>query len=141
MARMPSSRKGRSARPSAKIRGQRYYPSQYLSLGGCEALLRRSPHVAGIERATGIYFAPGWTEAYRRLGGTQVALKRLLFLLVAPLHFLLRAFGSTADHVLPSLRVVWRVRKVELGADRASAPVLPVPASVSSSAFKEERPA
>ena len=129
---------------TAKVRGQRYYPSQYLSLRGYEALLRRSPHVAGIERATRFYFARSWTEAYRDLGGTQVGLKKLLFLQIAPLHFFLRMFGSTADHFLPSIRVVWRVTRKEKGADRASAPVLPVPASHSTSAtpaFKEERPA
>ena len=121
-----------------KIRGQRYWPSQYLSVRGYEALLRRSPHVAGIERATQFYFAASWNEAYRHLAGTQVALKRLLFLGLAPLHFLLRSFGSTADHFLPSIRMVWRVRKK---ADRASAAVLPVPPSASTPAFKEERPA
>ena len=114
---------------TAKIRGQRYYPSQYLSLRGYEALLSRSPHVTGLERATRFYFAPSWTEAYRHLAGTQVGLKKLLFLLIAPLHSFLRMFGSTADHFLPSIRVVWRVRKAEKGADRGSAPVLPVPAS------------
>jgi len=94
-----------------KVRGQRYYPSQYLSLRGYEDLLRRAPTVAGVTRATRFYFAPGWSEAYRTLGGTQVGLKRLIFLAVAPLHWALSRFGSTADHVLPSLRVVWRVEK------------------------------
>lgn len=128
---------------TAKIRGQRYYPSQYLSLRGYEALLRRSPRVAGIERATRFYFARSWTEAYHHLGGTQVGLKKLLFLLIAPLHLVLSLFGSTADHFLPSIRMVWTIRKAELGADRASAAVLPVPAAASMAAshpaFKEER--
>lgn len=94
-----------------QIRGQRYYPSQYLSLRGYERLIRRSPGVVRIERATRFYFASSWGEAWRTLGGTQVGLKRLIFLAVAPLHFALRAFGSTADHFLPSIRVVWRVGK------------------------------
>ncbi len=94
-----------------KVRGQRYYPSQYLSLRGYERLLRRAPGVRRIERATRFYFAAGWREAWRDLGGTQVGLKRLIFLAVAPLHLVLRAFGSTADHVLPSIRMVWRVEK------------------------------
>jgi SAM-dependent methyltransferase len=94
-----------------QVRGKRYEPSQYLSLWGCERLLRRAPQVSRIERATRLYFARGWREAYRGLGGTQVGLKRLLFLAVAPLHALLRAFGGTADHLLPSIRVVWRIEK------------------------------
>lgn len=94
-----------------KVRGQRYYPSQYLSLRGYERLIRSAPGAGSVRRATGFYFAPGWGEAYRNLGGTQVPLKRLIFLAVAPLHFVLRLFGSTADHVLPSIRVVWRVGK------------------------------
>ena len=94
-----------------KIRGQRYYPSQYMSIRGYERLLRRAPGVARIERATQFYFARSWGEAYRELGGTQVGLKRLIFLALAPVHFVLRMFGSTADHLLPSVRMVWRVGK------------------------------
>ncbi len=118
-----------------RIRGQRYYPSQYLSLLGCERLLKRAPSVAKIERATEFYFARSWTDAYRDVSGTQVGWKRLLFLKVWPLHFVLRRFGSTADHFLPSLRMVWRITKVERDAGSPPAAVLPVPAA----SFKEER--
>jgi len=120
---------------TAKIRGQRYYPSQYLSLRGYEQLLRRAPSVARIERATTFYFARSWSEAYRDVSGTQVGWKRIFFLQIAPLHFVLRMFGSTADHFLPSIRMVWRVTKVAAGAGRPSAAVLPV----SAASFKEER--
>ncbi len=96
---------------TAKIRGKRYEPSQYLSLGGYEQLLRRAPQVTRLERATQLYFAREWGEAYRTLGGTQVALKRLILLAVAPVHAILRRFGSTADHLLPSIRMVWRIEK------------------------------
>ena len=93
------------------VRGKRYYPSQYLSLSGCERMLRRAPGVTSIERATQFYFAPSWEEAYRSVGGTQAGLKRLLFLQILPVHLVLRAFGSSADHFLPSLRMVWRIEK------------------------------
>ncbi len=94
-----------------RVRGRRYEPSQYLSLRGCERLLRRAPQLARLERATRLYFAPGWREAYRGLGGTQTGAKRAIFLLLAPLHALLGLFGGTADHLLPSIRVVWRIEK------------------------------
>jgi SAM-dependent methyltransferase len=101
---------------TAQVRGQRYYPSQYLSLRGYERLLRRAPGILGIRRATELYFARSWGEAWRDLGGTQAGLKRLIFLTIAPIHFLLRGFGSTADHFLPSIRMVWRVEKAGSGA-------------------------
>jgi SAM-dependent methyltransferase len=94
-----------------KIRGKRYPASRYLSLLGYERLLRRAPGVAAIHRATKFYFAQSWSEAYRNVGGTQVGLKRLIFLEVLPLHGVLSAFGSTADHFLPSIRMVWRIEK------------------------------
>jgi len=94
-----------------KVRGKRYPPSRYLSLGGYERLLRRAPGVKAIHRATRFYFAPSWSAAWRGLGGTQVGLKRLIFLALAPVHALLRAFGSTADLFLPSIRMVWRIDK------------------------------
>jgi SAM-dependent methyltransferase len=94
-----------------KVRGKRYPPSEYLSLGGYERLVRESPGVARATRATRLYFASGFGEAWRALGGTQVGLKRLIFASVAPLHALMRPFGGSADTFLPSLRVVWRVEK------------------------------
>ena len=97
-----------------KIRGKRYPPSRYLSLRGYERLLRRAPGVTAIHRATKFYFARSWSEAYRDLGGTQVGLKRLIFLEVLPLHAVLSAFGSTADHFLPSIRMVWRIEKASM---------------------------
>ncbi|HTO91494.1 MAG TPA: class I SAM-dependent methyltransferase [Candidatus Sulfotelmatobacter sp.] len=93
------------------IRGKRYYPSQYLSLHGAERMLRRAPGVTSIARATQFYLAPSWEEAYRSVGGTQAGWKRLLFLQILPVHLAMRAFGSSADHFLPSIRMVWRIDK------------------------------
>ncbi|MBI5711327.1 MAG: class I SAM-dependent methyltransferase [Candidatus Eisenbacteria bacterium] len=93
------------------VRGKRYHPSEYLSLPGCERLLRSAPGVRRVVRATRVYFAASYAEAWRGLGGTQVALKRVLFALLAPVHALLVPFGGSADYLLPSLRVVWRVEK------------------------------
>jgi len=94
-----------------KVRGERYPPSEYLGLLSCERLIRAAPHVARVTRATRFYFAASWREAWRGLGGTQVGLKRAIFVAVLPLHGLLVALGSSADLILPSLRVVWRVDK------------------------------
>lgn len=94
-----------------KVRGERYAPSQYLSLRGLQRLLREAPGVAGLERASRIAFARGFGEAWRALGGTQVPLKRVIMVLLAPVHALLAPFGGTADAFLPSLRVVFRVEK------------------------------
>ncbi len=93
------------------VRGKRYHPSEYLSLPGCERLLRSAPGVTRVVRATRVYFAASYAEAWRSLGGTQVRLKRVLFALLAPVHALLAPFGGSADYLLPSLRVVWRVEK------------------------------
>ena len=94
-----------------KVRGKRYHPSEYLSLVACERLLRGTPGVTSVSRATRLYFAPGLAEAWRDLSGTQVAAKRALFALLAPVHALMAPFGGTADYFLPSLRVVWRIEK------------------------------
>ena len=94
-----------------KVRGKRYPPSEYLSLPGLARLIRAAPGVTRAQRATTVYFARSYGEAWRHLAGTQVALKRLLFAAAAPVHALLRPFGGSADFVLPSLRVVWRVEK------------------------------
>jgi SAM-dependent methyltransferase len=94
-----------------KIRGMRYHPSQYLSLGGYERMIRRAPGLARLARVSKLAFFRGWGEAYANLGGTQVGLKRLVYLAIAPLHATLALFGGSADHFLPSLRVVWRVEK------------------------------
>lgn len=94
-----------------RVRGKRYAPSEYLSLPGLERVLRSLPGVSGVRRATRVYFAPSYAAAWRGLGGTQVALKRVLFALLAPFHLAASAFGQSADLLLPSLRVVWRVDK------------------------------
>ncbi len=94
-----------------KVRGMRYPPSEYLSVPGYERLLRRAPQVTRVEKATRVYFAESYGEAWRGLAGTQVGLKRVLFTLAAPIHALLTPFGQSADLVLPSIRVVWRVEK------------------------------
>src|SRR5262245_9287589 len=41
-----------------KVRGQRYHPSEYQSLPGCERLLRAAPSVRRVTKATRVYFAP-----------------------------------------------------------------------------------
>lgn len=103
-----------------RVRGMKYHPSEYVSLPGCEALLRSAPGVTRIEKQTRVYFAQSYGEAWRSLGGTQVGAKRVIFALAWPFHALSRVFGSSADLVLPSLRVVWRVHK--RGAVTATAP-------------------
>ena len=94
-----------------KVRGKRYTPSDYLSFPGCEKLLRRSPGVRAVARATRFYFANSPGEARRSLGGTRVGLKRAIFTAVAPAHAVARLFGGSADPLLPSIRAVWRVEK------------------------------
>lgn len=94
-----------------RVRGKRYEPSQYLGLRGYEQLVREIAEVRRISRATRFSFAPSFVKAWGSLGGTNRFLKRLIFVAVAPLHALLSAFGSTADLVLPSVRMVWKVEK------------------------------
>ncbi|TMQ47731.1 MAG: class I SAM-dependent methyltransferase [Candidatus Eisenbacteria bacterium] len=94
-----------------KVRGKRYPPSEYVSLPGCERILRAVPDVLLLTRATRFYFGASWREAWRRLAGTRAGLKRAIFVAILPLHALLTWFGSSGDLFLPSLRVVWRVDK------------------------------
>jgi SAM-dependent methyltransferase len=94
-----------------KVRGERYHPSEYLSLPGLERLLGAAPGIAGVTKATRVYFAPSYAEAWRTLGGTQLGMKRVIFVALAPVHALLAIFGQSADLFLPSIRVVWRVEK------------------------------
>jgi len=94
-----------------RVRGKRYEPSQYMSLRGYERLIREIAAVRRISRATRFYFAPSYLAAWGSLGGTNLLLKRMIFMAVAPLHAVLSAFGSTADLVLPSVRMVWNVEK------------------------------
>ena len=94
-----------------RVRGMSYHPSEYVHLHSCEDLLRRAPRVRSIRRATQVYFAESYGEAWRGLAGTQVGAKRIVFALAWPFHTIARWFGSSADLVLPSLRVVWRIDK------------------------------
>lgn len=96
---------------TAKVRRQYYHPSEYGSLPEYTRTLRRAPGVTRVTKVTRVYFAGSYVEAWRNLAGTQIVLKRLLFVLYAPLHFVLSLFGSSADLFLPSLRVVWRIEK------------------------------
>jgi SAM-dependent methyltransferase len=96
---------------TAKVRGWRYHPSEYLSLPACTELIRSCPGVVAIEKVTRVYFAQSYGDVWRNLSGSQIVLKRILFAAFAPVHALLRLFGSSADLLLPSLRVVWRVEK------------------------------
>lgn len=94
-----------------KVRGERYHPSEYLSLPALAGLLRSLPAVSRVDKRTRVYFADSWAAAWRGLGGTQVGAKRVVFALLAPVHAVLAPFGGSADLFLPSLRVVWKVEK------------------------------
>jgi SAM-dependent methyltransferase len=94
-----------------KVRGERYHPSEYLSLPALAGLLRGLPDVARIEKRTRVYFADSYPGAWRDLGGTQTGMKRVVFALLAPVHAVLAPFGGSADLFLPSLRVVWKVTR------------------------------
>jgi SAM-dependent methyltransferase len=94
-----------------RVRGMKYHPSEYVSLGSCEQLLRSAPNVRAVRKATRVYFARSFAEAWRGLAGTQVAAKRFVFALAWPFHAVARLWGGSADSILPSLRVVWRVEK------------------------------
>jgi hypothetical protein len=96
---------------TTRIRGESYPPSEYTTVFGCAAMLRRAPGVRRVRKATRLYFAHGFAAAWRDLAGTQVALKRLIFLAVAPIHAVASLFGGSADFLLPSVRAVWRVEK------------------------------
>ena len=94
-----------------KIRGQKYQPSEYTTVFGCGRLLRNAPNVVRVRKVTRLYFATGIAQAWRDLAGTHVALKRLIFIVVAPVHFIASLVGGSADFLLPSVRAVWRVEK------------------------------
>lgn len=94
-----------------RVRGKRYQPSEYLSLPGYAALLRSAPGVTAVRKATRVYFAESYAQAWRELGGTQVPLKRAIFAALAPVHAALSPFGGSADLFLPSLRLVFQVDK------------------------------
>ena len=94
-----------------RVRGMKYHPSEYVYLGSCERLLRNAPNVSAVRKETRVYFARSFAEAWRGLAGTQVAAKRLVFALAWPFHVVSRLWGGSADSILPSLRVVWRVEK------------------------------
>jgi len=94
-----------------RVRGMRYHPSEYVYLGSCERLLKNAPNVRAVHKETQVYFARSFGEAWRTLAGTQVAAKRAIFALAWPFHQVARLWGGSADSILPSLRVVWRVEK------------------------------
>lgn len=94
-----------------RVRGMKYHPSEYVHVFSCEALLRRAPGVKTIEKRTKVYFADSFAEAWRNLAGTQVGAKRAVFVIAWPFHVIANMFGGSADLVLPSLRVVWRIHK------------------------------
>jgi SAM-dependent methyltransferase len=95
-----------------KIRGKRYPPSEYVSVPGFTRLLVSSPNVRRVTKATRVYFFPNFGAAWRGMAGSQVVLKKVIFIIAAPLHAVLRLFGQSADLILPSIRVVWRIEKV-----------------------------
>ena len=94
-----------------KIRGQQYQPSEYTTVMGCGRLLRNAPGVGRVRKLTKLYFAQSFAQAWRDLAGTQVLLKRLIFMAVAPVHGIASLFGGSADFLLPSVRAVWRIEK------------------------------
>ena len=94
-----------------KIRRKRYPPSEYVSIPSLKRLLLTTPGVRSVSKATRIYFFPSFGDAWGGLAGSQVALKRIIFALVAPVHAVLRVFGQSGDLILPSIRVVWRIDK------------------------------
>jgi SAM-dependent methyltransferase len=108
-----------------KVRGKRYHPSEYLNLPSLERHLQRAARGRGVRKATRVYFARSYAEAFANLGGSQVGLKRVLFAVVAPVHALLRLFGGSADLVLPSLRVVYQVGGSGVSTPRARQPAEP----------------
>ncbi len=103
-----------------RVRGSRFRPSEYVSLPRLERLLREAAPGARFTRATRLYLRRGYGEALRSLGGTHVGLKRLLLVLLGPVHAVLAPFGASADLFLPSLRVAWRVEKDGGGSGEAT---------------------
>jgi SAM-dependent methyltransferase len=93
------------------VRGEKYHPSEYLTLPQCEGLIRRAPGVTSLRKVTSVYFAESYGAAWRDLAGPQAMLKRILFVLLAPVHAALALFGGSADLFLPSIRAVWLVEK------------------------------
>jgi ubiquinone/menaquinone biosynthesis C-methylase UbiE len=93
------------------VRGEKYHPSEYLTLAQCAEMLRSVPGVTCVEKVTRVYFAESYRGAWNRLGGSRIFLKRVLFAMFAPVHFVLSLFGGSVDLFLPSIRAVWRVGK------------------------------
>ena len=95
-----------------KIRGKRYPPSEYVSVPGLRRILLTAPNVRSVTKVTRVYFFPSFGAAWRGMAGSQVVLKKVIFIIAAPLHAALGLFGQSADLILPSIRVVWRIDKV-----------------------------
>jgi SAM-dependent methyltransferase len=93
------------------VRGEKYHPSEYLTLPQCAAMIRRARGVTSLRKVTSVYFAGSYAEAWRGLAGPQAMLKRVLFVVLAPLHAVLVLFGGSADLFMPSIRAVWLVEK------------------------------
>ena len=94
-----------------RVRGMKYHPSEYVHLPRCERMLRAAPGVRAVRKATRVYFARSYAEAWRELAGTHVLAKRMVFALAWPAHLIAGLWGGSADYFLPSLRVVWRIDK------------------------------
>lgn len=94
-----------------KVRGKRYPPSEYVSVPEMAGLIAAAAGVRRVTKATRVYFFQSFRAAWQGMGGSQLPLKRVIFVLAAPIHLVLKLFGQSADLVLPSIRVVWRVDK------------------------------
>lgn len=95
-----------------KIRGKRYPPSEYVSIPEFTRLLTEASGTTKVTRATHFYFFQDFSAAWQGMGGSQRLLKRIIFAVLAPVHFVLKTFGESADLFLPSIRVVWRIDKI-----------------------------
>jgi len=93
------------------VRGEKYHPSEYLTLPQCAGMIRKAPGVTALRKVTSVYFAASYGTAWRELAGPQAMLKRVIFALLAPVHFALAPFGGSADLFMPSIRAVWLVEK------------------------------
>lgn len=98
-------------RITRKVRDEDFPPSQYLTIYQMRRLFRQSPYLKSFEQKTRIYFENSYGDIFRHLGGTRVKFKVIFFLLYAPLYFILRLMGLPGDTFVPSLRLVFRVKK------------------------------
>lgn len=93
------------------IRDEDFPPSQYINIYSLKKILKKSPHVKGVEQLTKIYFEESYSDIFKHMGGTRLKFKKLFFTLYFPFYLLLRLFRLPGDSFTPSLRVVFKVKK------------------------------